>query len=123
MRLSRKRKLAILDRMEAILSTPYAWTRGSWKKRTSRGGYNGHQFCLLGAALEAYFEVVGYRHRGDGGKIAEELSIAALARARMGQSGIKNPTTAVFSYNDSRETKKADVLDLIRTKRAEIEAS
>ncbi len=123
-KLSQKRKRLILDRMIEILDRPYAWTKGSWM-RTNKRAPEGVSYCLLGAAQKAYRDVTGKINHGDGGTIAEALSLATLARAKLAERGEPTPSSAsvtIFTFNDSKATKKADVLNLLREKRSEIEA-
>ncbi len=125
-KLSQKRKRLILDRMIEILDRPYAWTKGSWTK-TNKRAPEGVSYCLLGAAQKAYADVVGHNARNsDGGAdILADMSLVTLIRAKAAEQGLPRAyadSVAVFTFNDAKTTKKADVLNLLREKRSEIEA-
>jgi hypothetical protein len=117
MRLSRKRKHAIVARMIELLDRPYGWTRGSWRRTRNDGVV---QFCMLGAVQQAYTDVTGKKTRGDGGDLADELSIVALLKAKGLGPDTTNPTSRVIGFNDKKTTKKADVLAILREKEAEL---
>lgn len=115
-----RRRVEVLTRVREILATPHAWTRGSWRKTNTSGrGYGGESFCLLGACQQAYFEVYGKRDSGDGGQLAEELSLATLARAKNGNL-FSTPTNAVVTFNDKKGRTKAEVIALVDERLAEL---
>jgi len=123
-KLSMKRKRLIVQRTIELLTPSYAWGKGSWRKKNTRAP-EGVQMCLLGGLQQAYEDVTGKKSYGDGGDIAAQLSLAALARAKNVERGLMgaaaaSPSTAVFTFNDARTTKKNDVLALLREKEAEL---
>jgi hypothetical protein len=110
MRLSKKNQKLILDRMIALIERPYGWTKGTWRRERKDGVV---QYCLLGAAQQAYFEVTGKIAKGDGGNIADAISLSTFVKEH-------TPSSSVMSYNDRKGTRKADVLNLLRNKRKEM---
>ena len=112
MRLSKATKRAIVQHMRDRLSQPYAWGKGQWRRDHGRAP-EGVQLCLLGACQESYAAVTGKKPFGDGGDVAEALSLAALARARMVEQGNLaaanwGASSTVFSFNDMKTTSKKD---------------
>ena len=121
-KLSMKRKRLVVARMIELLEPAYAWGKGSWRKKHAKAP-GGVQMCLLGAAQQAYEDVTGKKSHGDGGDIARELSIVTLAKAKAAERGLNQPSgdsSIVFTFNDAKTTKKADVLALLREKEAEL---
>jgi hypothetical protein len=124
-RIGKAKKKAIIDRMIELLEPAHAWGRGAWKRGEHKAP-TGYQFCLLGAAEQAYEDVYGKPAAGDedGGLIADQLSLVALIRAKRAMNEDLDPAVVVFTFNDDRQnTHKTDVLDLLREKQAELAAS
>ena len=126
-RIGKAKKRAIVARMIELLEPAHAWGRGAWR-RTEPKAPGGYQFCLLGAAQQAYEDVYGHAPKSDGrgGAIADQLSLVALIRAKRPVAfiiGSPDPATVVFQFNDDRlHTRKEDVLGLLREKQAQLEA-
>jgi hypothetical protein len=113
MRISLKRQRLVLDRMIELLEPSYGWTKNVWNRPEARAKNGlGKSFCLLGAADQAFMDVTG-RKAGQVERVLKEMSVVTLIKAKSGHG-------SVISFNDAKTTKKADVLDILREKRAEL---
>jgi hypothetical protein len=122
--IGKAKKKAIIARMIELLEPAHAWGRGAWRRGEHKAP-TGYQFCLLGAAQQAYEDVYGQPAAGDedGGLIADQLSLVALIRAKRAMNEGLDPAVVVFTFNDAQDTRKKDVLDLLHEKQAELAAS
>lgn len=96
----REKEMAICDRMLELLATPERWCKRTYKTKNS--------YCLLGAldhSVGSYYTTGRY--------VENQL------RRFSTWDGV---FISIADFNDSRKTKHADILALIRRTRASFEA-
>lgn len=137
MALTKKKKLAVLKRTRELLARPNGWHKGSfrqtrkghryvapWQDHTPEQFAEANSFCIAGAARQALREIdPDIRLSED--ELCQKLSLETLARAKAVANGIElgEDDFGVYTFNDSRKTRKKDVVALLDEKIAEVESA